>query len=238
MVSFQGAYDLGFRHFETDLHLTSDEVLVCFHDDSVNRTTNGNGLVSDLPLDSLQALDAGYRHADNGEYPFRGKGIVVPTLEDVLLEFPDANVILDMKTDGLAEHLAKLIDRLDVAHRLIVGSFSDERLAIFREITHGKVSTSTGPIATRMWVLSSRVGRGAGGEADALQVPTHVRGVRVVDEKLVNVAHNGGLQVHVWTVNDRDEMARLLDTGVDGLITDRPNLLKDLLVERGEWRTP
>jgi glycerophosphoryl diester phosphodiesterase len=86
-----------------------------------------------------------------------------------------------------------------------------------------------------MWVLASRVGRGAGGEAAVLQLPTHMRGVRVVDRRLVAAAHAAGLQVHVWTVNHPVEMVRLLDMGVDGLITDRPDRLKELLVERGEW---
>ncbi|HET9258491.1 MAG TPA: glycerophosphodiester phosphodiesterase family protein, partial [Acidimicrobiia bacterium] len=93
----------------------------------------------------------------------------------------------------------------------------------------------TGPALARLWVLASRVGRSGGGDAAALQLPTHMRGVRVVDEKLVNVAHAAGLQVHVWTVNEETEMHRLLDIGVDGLITDRPDRLKNVLETRGEW---
>ena len=236
MLGFQRVYDLGFRHFETDLHLTSDGVLVCFHDDVVERTTDGTGAVSALTLAELQALDAGYRHAESGSYPFRGQGIAVPTLEEVLEEFPDVGLVVDMKATGLAEPLAQLVDQLGVGDRLIVGSFSDERLEVFRELTSGQVATSTGPMAARMWLLSSRVGRGGGGNADALQVPTQLRGVRVVDKKLVRAAHDAGLQVHVWTVNDTDEMIRLLDLDVDGLISDRPDLLKDVLVGRDQWR--
>lgn len=238
MVAFQGVYDLGFRHLETDLHLTSDGVLVCFHDSDVDRTTDGSGQVSAMTVEDLRTLDAGHRHADSGDYPFRGQGIVVPTLEEVLGAFPDVSLVVDMKASGLAEPLTELVDRLGVGDRLIVGSFSDERLEVFRNLTDGKVATSTGPIAARMWVLSSRVGRGGGGDADALQVPTQLRGVRVVDERLVRAAHQAGMQVHVWTVNDPEEMTRLLDIGVDGLITDRPNVLKDVLVHRDEWWGP
>ena len=238
MVAFQGAHDLGFRHLETDLHLTADSVLVCFHDPDVDRTTDGAGEVLTLSIDELQALDAGYRHADGGGYPYRGQGVYAPTLEEVLETFPDTNLIVDMKANGLAEPLTKLVERMGVGDRLIVGSFSDERLDVFRNLTEGRVATSTGPIASRMWLLSSRVGRGGGGDADALQVPTQLRGVRVVDERLVRAAHDGGLQVHVWTVNDPEEMTRLLELGVDGLITDRPNVLKDVLIERGEWHGP
>jgi glycerophosphoryl diester phosphodiesterase len=236
MLAFQGAHDLGFRHFETDLHLTSDGVLVCFHDTSLDRTTDGSGEVSERTLAEIQTLDAGHRHADAGSYPFRGEGLVVPTLEEVLETFADVSLVVDMKAIGLAEPLAELVDRLGVGDRLIVGSFSDERLDVFRDLTSGKVPTSTGPVAARMWLLSSRVGRGGGGTADALQVPTQLRGVRVVDERLVQAAHDAELQVHVWTVNDPEEMVRLLDLGVDGLITDRPDVLKDVLVGRDQWR--
>lgn len=235
-VAFQGAYDLGFRHFETDLHLTADGVLVCFHDVTVDRTTDGTGDVSAQTIAQIQTLDAGHRHAEAGSFPFRGEGLVVPTLEEVLETFPDVSLVVDMKASGLAEPLAQLVNRLDVGDRLIVGSFSDERLDVFRDLTNGQVPTSTGPVAARMWLLSSRVGRGGGGDADALQVPTQLRGVRVVDERLVRAAHDAELQVHVWTVNDPDEMIRLLDLGVDGLITDRPDVLKEVLVGRDEWR--
>jgi glycerophosphoryl diester phosphodiesterase len=236
-TSFHGAYELGYRHFETDLHLTADGALVCFHDPTVDRTTNSTGRVEDLSLEQLQALDAGFRHGTPDGFTYRELGIKVPTLEWLLTTFPDTSVVVDMKSDGLAGPLAALIDDLDVHDRLVVGSFSDARLAEFRHLTNRRVATSTGPTLARLWVLASRVGRQAGGEAAALQLPTHMRGVRVVDERLVKVAHDAGLQVHVWTVNRRTEMVRLLDMGVDGLITDRPDVLKDLLVERGEWTT-
>lgn len=235
-VSFQGAYDLGFRHFETDLHLTADGALVCFHDDTVDRTTDGTGPVDGLTLAELQQLDAGYRHRTVEGFSFRGAGVKVPTLEWLLTTFPDTSLVLDMKTDGLAGPLAALVDDLNAYERLIVGSFSDERLTEFREITDGRVPVSSGSALSRLWVLASRVGRGVAGDASALQLPTHMRGVRVIDEKLVDAAHDAGLQVHVWTVNERSEMSRLLDMRVDGLVTDRPDILKELLTERGEWR--
>lgn len=234
-TSFRGAYDLGYRHFETDLHLTVDGVIVCFHDPTVDRTTDSTGRVEDLTLEQLQTLDAGYRHGTPDGFTYRESGVKVPTLEWLLTTFSDTSVVLDVKSDGLAEPLAALIDDLGAHERLIVGSFSDRWLAEFREITHGRVPTSVGPMTARMWVLASRVGRGVGGDASALQLPTHVRGVRVIDQRLVDAAHTADLQVHAWTVNTITEMTRLLDMGVDGLITDRPDLLKDLLVERGEW---
>jgi len=236
-TSFQGAYDLGYRHFETDLHLTADGVLVCFHDPTLDRTTNSTGRVEHMSLSELQALDAGYRHGSDDGYAFRDLGVRVPTLEWLLTTFPDTSVVVDMKSDGLAAPLARLVEDLGAHERLIVGSFSEARLAEFRAVTKRRVPTSVGAATARMWVLASRVGRAVRGEASALQLPTHLRGVRVVDEKLVRAAHSAGVQVHVWTVNRPDEMQRLLGIGVDGLITDRPDLLKDIMVERGEWVT-
>ena len=234
-TSFSGAYEMGYRHFETDLHLTKDGVLVCFHDPTVDRTINGFGRMEDHTLAELQSLDAGYRHGTRDGFSFRDGRSRVPTLEWVLTTFPDVSVVVDLKSNGLARPLAELIDRLEARDRLIVGSFHDHRLMEFQELTRGQVPVSTGLALSRLWVLASRVGRAGGGDAAALQLPTHMRGVRVVDEKLVNAAHTAGLHVHVWTVNEESEMNRLLDIGVDGLITDRPDRLKDLLVSRELW---
>lgn len=235
-VSFQGAYDLGYRHFETDLHMTSDGALVCFHDPTVDRTTDSQGRVEAMTLEQLRSLNAGHRHGTADGFTYRDLGARVPTLEWLLKTFPDTSVVVDLKCDGLARPLATLIDDLEAHDRLIVGSFSDARLAEFRGLTGGRVATSVGAALARMWVLASRVGRRARGEASALQLPTHMRGVRVVDERLVAAAHGAGLQVHVWTVNAVEEMSRLLDMGVDGLITDRADLLKDVLIARGQWQ--
>jgi glycerophosphoryl diester phosphodiesterase len=186
-------------------------------------------------LHEIQALDAGYRHATPGGFPFRGLGAQVPTLEWLLAKFPDVSVVVDLKTDGLAVSLASLLDDLGAHERLIVGSFRDERLRDFVSLTDDRVPVSSGTALSRQWVMASRMGRGVSSEIAALQLPTHMRGVRVISPKLVSAAHAAGLQVHVWTVNDPAEMTRLLDLGVDGLVTDRADVLKDLLIERGEW---
>jgi glycerophosphoryl diester phosphodiesterase len=235
MEAFSAAVDLGFRHLETDLHVTADGVVVCIHDPTVNRTTEGRGPVSDLDHAELSGLDAGYRHGGVEGHRFRGQGVRIPTLEEVALGFPDVCFIVDLKTDAVIEPLVSLIDRLDLHDRLIVGSFSDASLARFRSVSADRVPTSTGAKAVRNWLLASRVGRSAPGAAAALQIPRQRRGVRIVDRRLVEAAHSRGLQVHVWTVNDPAEMSELLTLGVDGLITDRPDLLKEVLIARGEW---
>lgn len=235
LEAFSQAVAIGFRHVETDLHITADGVLVCLHDHTVDRTTEATGPVSEFTFSDLSSLDAGFRHRSPDGHVFRGEGISIPSFEEVVTTLKDVSFVVDLKTAGLAEPLAEVINDLGLHDRLIVGSFSDERLEEFREITGGNVPTSTGSVLTRSWLIASRVGRGGGGEASALQIPTHMRGVRVANRKLVEAAHKNGLQVHVWTVNDPAEMETLLDLGVDGLITDRPDLLKDLLVAKDQW---
>ena len=236
MEAFSGAMDLGYGHLETDLHVTSDGVLACIHDDTVDRTTDGSGDVASFSFEELGGLDAGHNHRGPDGYEHRGKGIRVPRFEDLVTSFPDVSLVVDLKVDGSVGPLARMIEALKLHDRLIVGAFSDQRLAEFRAATGGKVPVSTGPTLTRTWLLTSRAGRGGGGQAAALQVPTQIRGARIVDRRLVDTAHANGLQVHVWTVNERQDMEDLLAIGVDGIITDRPDVLKDLLVERGQWR--
>jgi glycerophosphoryl diester phosphodiesterase len=234
MEAFQGAVGLGFRWLETDLHRTRDGVLVCFHDDTLIRTTDGRGPVSGLDLADLRRLDAGYRFRRAGERPFRGTGVRVPTLEEVVSAFPDVSLIVDLKEDGIEEALLALIERRSLWDRLVVGSFSDERLQRFRELSGGRVATSTGSSETfRLW----RAARSSTPPplADAVQIPRNYRGIRVVTPATVAGFHRGGYQVHVWTVNREQEMETLLGWGVDGLISDRPDVLRSVLERRGTW---
>ncbi|MET0696000.1 MAG: glycerophosphodiester phosphodiesterase [Acidimicrobiia bacterium] len=235
MEAFAGAVGLGYRHLETDLRVTGDGVLVCLHDPTVDRTTDGSGPVTEFSFDELSTLDAGFRHVGVEGRTFRHRGIRVPTLEEAVLAYREVAFVVDLKTENLVEPLHDLIERLGLHERLIVGSFSDRRLQEFRDVSGGRVATSTGATLARSWLVASRVGRGVVGEASALQLPRHSRGLRVIDRKLIESAHAHGLQVHVWTVNNRSEMAELLDLGVDGIITDRPDVLKELLEDRGEW---
>ncbi len=235
LTAFRGAVALGFRWLETDLHQTRDGTIVCIHDDTVERTTDGRGKVAEMTLAELKTLDAGYRFRRDGDHPFRGAGIRVPTFEEVVTEFPGVKLIVDLKQDGMERRLADLIAQYELWDRLIVGSFSDDRLSRFRRETGGRVATSTGPKETlRVW-LRSWLGAPPA-VADALQVPRWYWGLPVVTRRTVAAAHRAGMQVHVWTVNEPDVMGELLDWGVDGLITDRPDLLKAVLESRGVWQ--
>ncbi|MET0566654.1 MAG: glycerophosphodiester phosphodiesterase [Acidimicrobiia bacterium] len=235
MEAFSGAVGLGYRHLETDLRVTGDGVLVCLHDPTVDRTTDGAGVITEFTFEELSRLDAGFRHMGVNGRVFRGLGIRIPTLEEAVLAYPEVSFIVDLKTENLVGPLHELIERIGLHQRLIVGSFSDRRLQEFREASGGRVATSTGATLARSWLVASRVGRGVTGEASALQLPRHSRGLRVIDRKLIESAHAHGLQVHVWTVNNRSEMGELLDLGVDGIITDRPDVLREVLEGRGQW---
>lgn len=224
MLAFGNALDLGADHLETDLHLTADGQVVCFHDDTLDRTTDGTGPVRSHTLSALRRFDAGYRHRLDGDYPFRGKGLRVPTLGEVLATFPEVGMVADLKEDGLEEALCALLDRMNAWERVIVGGFSDLRLVQMHNASGGRAVISAGPMSVRAWWLGSRIGLAGPTTFSALQIPPTSNGLRVADRRLVDVAHKHGLAVHVWTVNQPDEMERLWAIGVDALITDRVDL--------------
>lgn len=224
MVAFENALALGIEHLETDVHVSADGIVHCFHDDRLDRTTGENGLFADLSAREIARLDAGHRHRGDDGFVFRGQKVRVPTFEELVTSFPDIRVVVDLKHDAVVEPFARLVDRLAIADRLIVGSFDDARIDGFRRAVTGPVHTSTGYAMSRSWLVASRSGRGVDGPASALQLPLQMRGLQVVDARLVNSAHDRGLQVHAWTVNDPEVMRRLVEIGVDGLVTDRPDL--------------
>ena len=223
MPAFQHAVGMGYRYLETDVHLTSDGVLLAFHDDRLDRVTDGSGLVAAQPWSRVkQALV-------DGREP-------IPRLEDLLGAFPEARVNIDPKHDAAVEPLAEVLRRTGAVDRVCVGAFSDARLARISALVGPHLCVSMGPKQTARLVAVSRGLPGGGGlTAPCAQVPPNRGRLPIVTSRLVAEAHRRGVQVHVWTIDDAREMARLLDLGVDGIMTDRPQVLKDVLVERGQW---
>jgi glycerophosphoryl diester phosphodiesterase len=174
-------------------------------------------------------LDAGCNHRIDGTFPFRDSDVRVPQFAEVAGAFPEHGLIVDLKAEGTVEPLARILFDMEMTDRVIVGSFSGERLARFRDLTGDRVATSTSPQETIEAVVQSSAGSKLSGPAAALQIPVTWYGVPLLTRKLVEAAHAAGRLVHVWTVNRRIEMEQLLDVGVDGLITDRPDLLKELV---------
>jgi len=222
MRAFQRAVDLGYRYLETDAHLTADGVLVSFHDDRLDRVTDRTGVIAELPWREVEAATVGASDR-------------IPLLADLLEAFPDACFNIDPKHDAALDPLLDLIRRTGAIDRVCLTAFSDERIARARAVLGPRLCTGLGPREiTRLIGASRRVTRFRS-DGHCAQVPTSHRNVPIVTKAFVRAAHRRGLQVHVWTIDDPAQMHRLLDLGVDGLMTDRAEVLREVLVERGVW---
>jgi glycerophosphoryl diester phosphodiesterase len=231
LAAFAAAVSVGFRYLETDVHLTVDGVVVATHDERLERVADAGGAIAEMTWSEVRRARLG------GTEP-------IPTFEELLEAFPHQRFNVDPKSDAVVDALVATLVRLDAVHRVCIGAFSDERLARVRTALGPDVCTSAGPRETARLVAASKV-PGAARRAGAgrtgyqcLQVPVRHRGVELVTRRFVETAHARGAQVHVWTIDDPAEMHRLLDLGVDGLMTDRPSVLRSVLEARGEWRPP
>lgn len=218
--AFRHALDLGFRHLETDVHVTADGVLVAFHDDRLDRVTDRAGT-----LDSLTWSDVSRARVDGTEPILR--------LEEMLEAFPDALVNIDPKAWAAVEPLASTLVRMNALERVCVTSFSRRRTRAVKKLTGDRLCT--GGAAGAVVELHAGVPMGMLDDVDVVQVPTRASGLQIVNERLVRRAHRRGIHVHVWTIDDPDEMHRLLDLGVDGIMTDEPAILRSVFLERGIW---
>jgi glycerophosphoryl diester phosphodiesterase len=222
-AAFVHAAGLGYTYLETDVHLTRDGVLVAFHDPLLDRVTDGAGSIEERDAADLAELRVGDREP-------------VPTLLDLVTALPGARFNIDLKSDAAVAPLAAFVREHALDDRVLVGSFSLRRLRRFRRLTGHRVATSASPAEVAAYaVLPGRLARRLARRPAALQVPHRVGRLPVAGRRLVARAHAAGLHVHVWTVDDADEMRQLLDRGVDGLMTDRTDILRDVLRERGLW---
>jgi glycerophosphoryl diester phosphodiesterase len=227
MPAFEACVALGYRYLETDVRATADGVLVAFHDSDLERTTGRTGRLEQLPWSEVATARIGGREP-------------LVRLEDLLGAWPDVRFNLDIKAAGVLAPLVRLVRRMKVADRLCLASFSDARLAAARRLFGPATCTSLGPRGVAALRLSSYSPRAAGLvriNAGCAQVPLHLGGRALVDERFVTAAHARGLQVHVWTVDTEEEATTLLDLGVDGIMTDRPAMLREVLEKRGQWVT-
>jgi glycerophosphoryl diester phosphodiesterase len=226
LAAFRHAVQLGYDYLETDVHTTSDGYLLAFHDDVLDRVTDRMGAIADLTLAEVREARIGRRE-------------LIPTFGELLDEFPDARFNIDLKSDGAVPALADFVAAHDAWDRVLVGSFNARRLRRFRALTHGRVATSAHPLEVAAYRLLPS-GRLANlvtrGRVAALQIPLRRGRLVIATRGLVRRAHAAGRHVHVWTVDEPDEMNALLDRGVDGLFTDRTDLLKTVLQQRGQWR--
>ena len=222
MKAFEYAVGLGYRYLETDAYATRDGVLISFHDDKLDRVSDAKGRIEELTWAEVSRARIG------GAEP-------VPLMEDLFARWGDVRVNIDPKHDAAVAPLIALIKKMGVEDRVCVGSFSGKRIAQVQAAFDGRVCTSLGPngvlklksasagLPVRRWVEG------------CAQVPVKGGGVTIVTRRFVKAAERAGLQVHVWTIDDEDEMRRLIDLGVHGLMTDRPLVLKRVLQTKGLW---
>jgi glycerophosphoryl diester phosphodiesterase len=225
MAAFTRAVDAGYTYLETDVHATSDGVAVVFHDDTLDRMLGRSGRVEDLSWADLSTI------REDGE-------CIVPKLLDLLDAWPDVRLNVDMKADSAVDPTIEAIWKVNARDRVLLASFSDKRIRWARRVCGPRQATSMGQRESARLRFGSLHGRGLAGFVPgvaAVQVPLRFRGVRVVDARFVAHAHRLGMQVHVWTIDDPAVMHDLLDLGVDGIMTDRIEVLREVLTERGHW---
>ena len=224
MAAFDAAVDLGYRYLETDVHATSDGVLVAFHNRRLDGVTDRSGVVSARPWSYVRQTKV------DGREP-------IPQLSDILSAWPDVRVNIDPKSDSAVDPLIAMIRDLRAVDRVCVGSFSKRRLDRVRAALGEELCTSLAPseavtLYTRAHGLPTPF-RTA--NRPCAQLPARRGPLVVCTERVVEYAHRQGMQVHAWTVNSCDEMKRLLDIGVDGIITDEEVVLRDVLISRNHW---
>jgi glycerophosphoryl diester phosphodiesterase len=217
--AFQHAVDLGYRYLETDLHATRDGVVIAFHDNKLDRVTDRTGVIAELPWSQVREARI------NGHEP-------IPRLDELLEHFPDVRFNLDIKAEGGLEPAAKVLRAANAIDRVCVSSFSQSRVRRIRKLLGPRLCTGYGEwdVALIRFLPFALPSKGA-----CLQIPVGYGPFRVLTPGLIRRAHSRGKQVHVWTVDDPAAMRRMLDAGVDGIITDRTDLLRDVLQERGQW---
>ena len=230
LYAFERVAALGVDVIELDVHDTADGKMVVIHDATVDRTTNGVGRVSEMTLEQIKKLDAGYRWTPDGgkTFPLRGKGITVPTLQEVFKTFPKMKFNIEPKPGNasLAKPLCNIIRENQMSERTVVGSFKQAIIDEFRAEC-AEVATSAGPSEVSKFLAMYKVGLGESYSPamQALQIPEFAG----VSKEFVKAAHERNLQVHVWTINEAADMQRLLEMGVDGIMTDYPDRLINLL---------
>ena len=234
MYAFEHAVALGVDVLEMDIHITKEGVLVINHDETVDRTTDGTGEIEAMTLEELKTLDAGYDWSvdDGATYPYRGMGITITTLEEIFQAFPQYHMTIEIKKTerSMAEPFCNLIRQYDMQDKVLVASFHDERMDEFRQVCP-EVATSSARQETTFFVLMSKafLGRLYSPKFYSLQVPEESSNITVMTAQFVRAAHERNIRVEPWTINDPAQMKLYIEWGVDGIITDRPDVMLEVL---------
>lgn len=233
IYALEKAYALGVDIFELDIHLSKDGHIVVIHDATVDRTTNGHGKITEMNLSEIQALDAGYYWTtDNTNYPYRNQGIQIPTLAEVFESFPSIPIIVDIKQNqpSLVHNLSQLLYKHNKSDDVIIGCYSGTTLNNFRTLCPS-IPTSMYTQEVRNMVIYNytRLNALFKPKAVAAQVPMKSGKIQIINPRFLRLAKQRNMAVHVWTINKTEEMEYLINLGVDGIMTDYPNLLLDVI---------
>ena len=234
LLFFEKAADLGVDVLEMNVQLTADGNIILMHDDTVDGTTNGSGKVSEMTLDEIKELEVGFNWSqDDGEtYPYRGAGLRVPTIDEVFQAFPDYPMNIEIKAESTqaGEQLCAKIQEYNMTDKVLVASSRDEALVAFRNACPDVATSANRGEVTQFVLLSYALWANPAQPAyQALQVPEKSSGILIMRPGFVNAAHRRNVQVHVWTIDDPQEMQRYLDMGVDAILTNKPAVLMEML---------
>ncbi len=233
VLACKNALLLGCRYLEIDLQLTRDCQLVVFHDVGLERTTDGRGRLDVQPYDALRRLDAAFKFAPDRDFPLRGRGVAIPTLEELIEIDSDVRFNIDLKSRrfDVAAALWRLIEKHGLHDRILVGCAHIEAIHHFRKLSGGTVATSAcfDECLRFLLAVKLRSTRWLATPFQALQIPRQWKGIRVISERFIESAHAHDLHVHVWTVDDLSTMQEILGMGADGIMSDRPDRLLPLV---------
>lgn len=242
MVAFDGSMAIGIDMLEMDVCLTKDDILITHHDKTIDAMTNGSGNIRDYTFEELKAFNFGDGFKDlNGKNPYAETIVSVTKLEDVFKKYPDMLYNVEIKDSGetgekAAQILFQLIKKYNLENQILVPSFDDATITRFREITNNTVLTSSASDETKKYIyyhLAQMDNLVFDIKYEAMQLPLSNSGVNLATKSIINDAHRRNIAVHYWTVDDKETMKDLIANGADGIITDRPDLMNEVLDELG-----
>jgi len=241
LVAFDGSVEIGIDALEIDVVLTGDEILIPLHDLTIDDTSDGEGEAGRYTYEELQQFNFGYDfEALDGSFPYRDTLVTIPTLEEVILRYPGMHFTLEIKNPGddgmkAAEKFLALITQTGIEDRVVVASFHDDVLRYFFEISEGNIAISGSQEMVEDLVFSALGAAEWLHRPDAVmvQIPTSGAGINLSSQRVIRSLHRRNMAVQYWTINEKEEMRRLIEAGADGLITDRPDLMREVLEEMG-----
>jgi len=241
MRAFDMADSIGTDMLEMDIQMTKDSILITFHDDILDKRTNTTGYIKDYTFENLKDVNFAFNYRDTaGYYPYRESKINVTSLESVFEKYStkhpmciEIKVYDEIPAQVACRQLHRLINKYNIADKVIVSCFEDNILKYFRIISDNKIRTAASLKETKTFVLLNtfHFAQLFMDDVDVLQIPVEKSGYKLDDKNLIDAAHRKNIAVHYWTINDPEEMKRLIEIGADGIITDRPDIMREVLNE-------